>query len=293
MVKKCYICEIFFLLQTYPLKSVTMGHIDLRKIIASKSQKLAKYIPNFVYNWLDGLLHVEELNDILEKGWELTPKEFLVAFFKRQNITYSASGLDSLDPSGRYMFASNHPFGGMDGMMVADLLIAHFGDARVVVNDILMNLKPLAPLWIPVNTLGKQNSEYAKKFDAELSGDNPIMTFPAGLCSRYIDGTVQDPKWKNTFIRRAHATSRSVVPIYVDGTLHKGFYRLYRMRKALGIKANLEMLLLVDGMFRQSGSHIKILVGAPMTLDELASYGDPTAQCEEVRRRVYELKSRV
>ncbi len=266
-----------------------MGQLDLRKIIGAKSQKLAKYIPGFVYRWLNGLLHIEELNEIIDAGWEYEPQEFLRAFFSRQNITYSAQGLDSIDPSGRYMFASNHPFGGMDGMMVADLLIAHFGDARVVVNDILMNLKPLAPLWIPVNTLGKQNATYAKRFEEELAGNHPIMTFPAGLCSRYIDGKVQDPKWKNTFIRRAHSSGRSVVPLHVDGTLHKGFYRLYRIRKSLGIKANLEMLLLVDGMFRQKGRDIKIRVGKPIPLEELSAVGDPNAQCEYVRQKVYEM----
>ncbi len=269
-----------------------MAQIDLRRIISSKSEKLANYIPNFIYNWLNGLLHVDELNEILEEGWDLEPQQFLRAFFQRQNITYSAEGLDSLDPNGRYMFASNHPFGGMDGMMLADLMISQFGDARVVVNDILMNLKPLAPLWIPVNTLGRQNSEYAKKFDAEIAGEAPVLTFPAGICSRYIDGKIQDPKWKNTFIRRAHSSQRSVVPLFVDGSLHKGFYRLYRLRKFFGIKANLEMLLLVDGMFRQKGRNIRIIVGEPISLDELSSFGDPNAQCEEVRRRVYELKSR-
>ncbi len=269
-----------------------MAQIDLRKIIGSKSAKLAKYIPGFIYSWLNKLLHVEELNEIIEAGWDYEPQRFLRAYFTRQNITYSALGLDKIDPSGRYMFASNHPFGGMDGMMIADLMIAHFGDARVVVNDILMNLKPLAPIWIPVNTLGKQNSEYAKKFDQELSGDLPILTFPAGLCSRVFDGKIQDPQWKNTFIRRAHASSRDVIPLYVDGTLHKGFYRVYRWRKKLGIKANLEMLLLVDGMFRQKGRDIKIVVGEPISLDYLSSIGSPSEQCAYVRDKVYELQKR-
>ncbi len=264
-----------------------MTHIDLRKIISSKSERLARLIPGFVYGWLNALLHVEELNEIIETGWDYTPQEFLQAFFRRQNITYSAQGLDSIDPTGRYMFASNHPFGGMDGMMLADLMITHFGDARVVVNDILMNLKPLAPLWVPVNTLGRQNGEYAKRFDKELLSEHPMLTFPAGMCSRYIDGRVQDTKWKSTFIRKARSSSRSIVPLHVEGTLHKGFYRLYRLRKALGIKANLEMLLLVDGMFRQKGRNIKITVGKPITLEELSLYGDVNAQCEEVRRRVY------
>lgn len=202
-------------------------------------------------------------------------------------------GLDSLDPSQRYMFASNHPSGGMDGMMLADLMIEHFGDARVVVNDILMNLKPLAPIWIPVNTLGKQNSAYARKFETELEGDLPILTFPAGMCSRCFDGDIQDPQWKNTFIRKAQNSKRSVVPIYVDGTLHAGFYRLYRWRKRLGIKANLEMLLLVDGMFRQKGRNIKIVVGEAITLDHLSAIGTPSQQCEYIREKVYSLRTKI
>ncbi len=267
-----------------------MAHINLKEIISSKSQRLGNIIPRFVYRWLNSLLHVEEINEILETGWEYSPQEFLQYFFRRQNITYSATGLDALDPNGRYMFASNHPFGGMDGMMIADLMIQKFGDSRVVVNDILMKLKPLAPLWIPVNTLGKQCGEYAKKFETELAGDLPIMTFPAGMCSRYIDGRIQDPKWKNTFLRKAQANNRDIVPIFVEGSLHKGFYRLYRIRKALGIKANLEMMLLVDGMFRQKGRDIKIHVGKVIPLDELNTYGSTNEQCAEVRRRVYELE---
>ncbi len=282
MAKKYYICTII-------LYSFTMAQIDLRKIISSKSQKLGHLIPGFVYSWLNRLLHIAEVNEILETGWDYAPQKFLQTFFKRQNITYSATGLDTLDPAGRYMFASNHPFGGMDGMMLADLMITQFGDARVVVNDILMNLKPLVPLWIPVNTLGKQNGAYAKRFESELAGELPILTFPAGMCSRVYDGEVQDPKWKNTFIRKSRISGRSIVPLHVDGTLHKGFYRLYRFRKALGIKANLEMLLLVDGMFRQKGRDIKITVGEPISLEELSSFGDVNEQCAEVRRRVYAL----
>ncbi len=267
--------------------------VDLRAIITSKSAKLARRIPNFIYAWLNRLLHIEEVNEIIRDGWELTPQEFLRHFFARQKITYSAKNLEKIDPSGRYIIASNHPFGGMDGMMIADLLIAHFGDGRALVNDILMNLDPLKPLWLPVNTLGRQNPQYAKMFDEALAGDLPILTFPAGICSRVFDGEICDPEWKSTFVKRAAASGRQVVPLYVDGTLHKGFYRLYRLRKFLGVKANLEMLLLVDGMFRQKGKEIKMVVGKPISLEELQSFGSPKEQALEVRRRTYELKKQL
>lgn len=72
--------------------------------------------------------------------------------------------------------------------MLADELIGRFGDARVVVNDLLMHLEPLRPLWIPVNKHGAQSAAYARRYEEEFMGERPILTFPAGLCSRRIGG---------------------------------------------------------------------------------------------------------
>ncbi|MFR9566080.1 MAG: acyltransferase, partial [Rikenellaceae bacterium] len=150
--------------------------------------------------------------------------------------------------------------------------------------------KPLSPLWIPVNTLGRQSLKSAQMFDEALEGELPILTFPAGLCSRVFNGEICDPEWKNTTVKRAHTSSRHVVPIFVDGTLHKGFYRLYKLRKALGIKANIEMLLLVDGMFRQKGRTIKVRFGKPISPEELSAIGSISEQTLAVREAAYALR---
>ncbi len=267
-----------------------MNLLDIPAIIASKAPKAAKYIPGFVYRYLKRILHQDELNEIITNGWECSPQGFVQQVFKGWKITYTIEGLDKLDPKGRYIFASNHPFGGMDGMMIADCLIEHFGDARVVVNDILMHLEPLKPIWIPVNTLGAQNPEYVRLFDEGFASNHPILMFPAGICSRVVDGKITDLQWKNTFVRRAHATGREVVPMHVEGSLHKGFYRMYKLRKALGIKANIEMLFLVDGMFRQNGKHFTMRVGEPISPAELKSLGSPREQVEAVRKKTYSLE---
>ncbi len=269
-----------------------MPQLDVPSIIASKAPKAAKYIPGFIYRYLKRILHQDGLNEIINDGWNLKPQAFVQATFKRWRITYSIEGLEGLDPCGRYIFAANHPFGGMDGMMIADCLIEHFGDARVVVNDILMNLDPLKPIWIPVNTLGAQNSEYVRLFEEGFASDVPILMFPAGICSRVVDGKIADLQWKNTFVKRAHSTNRSVVPLYVEGSLHKGFYRLYRLRKALGIKANIEMLYLVDGMFRQQGKNFRLSVGEPITPEQLKECGSVREQVEFVRKKTYSMQNR-
>ena len=267
-----------------------MPQIDIGAVIREKAPRAARWIPRAVVTWLRRTIHEREINHILESYWSLPPQEFIRAAFREWGVTYSAEGLERLDPRGRYLFVSNHPFGGMDGMMLADKLIDRFGDARVVVNDLLMHLEPLRPLWIPVNKHGSQNAAYARKFDEEFFGDRPILTFPAGLCSRTVDGRVTDPEWKINFLKKAYASQRLIVPVFVEGRLSNFFYRVYHLRKALGIKFNIEMLWLPDEMFSQKGRHFRIVVGDPIAVAELQPCGSLREQVEEVRKKVYSLE---
>ena len=135
-----------------------MPKIDVDAVLAAKAPRIARWVPGFVIRWLKRTIHQDEINYILDEYSALPPQQFIQACFKFWGVTYSVEGLENLDPKGRYLFASNHPFGGMDGMMLADELVGYFGDARVIVNDLLMHVEPLRPLWIPVNKHGSQPS---------------------------------------------------------------------------------------------------------------------------------------
>lgn len=135
-----------------------MPQIDIGSVLSEKAPRLARWIPRPAVNWLRRTIHEKEINHILANYWSLPPQEFIHACFREWQISYSVTGLDRLNPRGRYLFVSNHPFGGMDGMMLADKLIDRFGDARVVVNDLLMYVEPLRPLWIPVNKHGARRT---------------------------------------------------------------------------------------------------------------------------------------
>ena len=99
-----------------------MPKIDIGAVLRQKAPRLARWIPRPVVNWLRRTIHESEINHILEHYWSLPPQEFIRACFREWQVTYSIEGLDKLAPGGRYLFASNHPFGGMDGMMLADKL---------------------------------------------------------------------------------------------------------------------------------------------------------------------------
>ncbi|MDE6711340.1 MAG: acyltransferase [Alistipes sp.] len=267
-----------------------MPQIDIAEVLRQKAPKLSRRIPRFAVEWLRRTVHERDINHILASYWELPPQEFIQACFREWQVAYSAHGLDRLDPAGRYLFVANHPFGGMDGMMLADKLIDRFGDARVVVNDLLMHVEPLRPLWIPVNKHGSQSSAYARRFDEAFTGDLPILTFPAGLCSRRIGGRIADTEWKTNFLKKAAASGRTIVPVFVEGRLSDFFYRIANLRKALGIRFNIEMLWLPDEMFSQQGRHFRIVVGDPVPAEELAQFGSLREQAEAIRRKTYFLE---
>ena len=270
-----------------------MPTIDIGAVLAEKAPRLARWIPRPLVGWLRRTVREREINHILENYWELPPQEFIRACFRDWRVTYSAEGLEGLDPKGRYLFVANHPFGGMDGMMLADKLIDRFGDARVVVNDLLMHVEPLRPLWVPVNKHGAQNAAYARRMEEAYFGDLPLLTFPAGLCSRRIGGRVTDTEWKNNFLKKAYASQRQIVPLFVEGRLSNFFYRMTALRKMLGVKFNIELLWLPDEMFSQKGRHFRIVAGEPIPMAELQEQGSLHEQTEYIRKKTYFLKNRL
>lgn len=267
-----------------------MPKIDIGAVLAAKAPRASRFIPGFVVRWLKRVVHEREVNEIIESYWGLPPREFIRAFFEYMRITYTAEGLERLDPSGRYLFASNHPFGGMDGLMLADVIMERFGDARVVVNDLLMHVEPLQGLWIPVNKHGSQSAGYARRYDEAFASALPLLTFPAGMCSRRKKGEVGDPQWKPNFVKRARLAEREIVPVFVEGELSNFFYRLSNIRTALHVPFNIEMLWLSDEMFRQRGRNFRIRFGEPVPWSELDACGSLREQADCVRTKTYSLQ---
>lgn len=266
-----------------------MKEIDVEKVLASKSPKLAARVPRFAINYLKHIVHQDELNYIITNFADDDPFPFIRHALQYFGISYHSVGMDRIERGGRYVFASNHPFGGLDGLMLADEVYKQLGDARVIVNDLLMNVEPLRPIFVPVNKHGRQNGDNLRAFNEAFASDLPIVTFPAGLCSRRHKGVVADLVWKTNFVKKAIASNRDIVPVHFDGRLSEFFYRLSNLRKRLGVKANVEMLYLVDEMIKQRGSNFEIRVGDPVAWSELNDGRSPIEITEHIRRLSYGL----
>jgi 1-acyl-sn-glycerol-3-phosphate acyltransferase len=241
--------------------------INIDKVIASKNPALLKWIPRFVRNYIKKTIHQDEINYVIHTyGQNNKGLDFVNAIIEQHwHSTYSPHGLGEIPLDGRYIFASNHPLGAFDGLILMSAIGKRFENIRFIVNDLLMNIKPFDPLFIPVNKHGRQSSEYAARIDATYAApDIQVLYFPAGLCSRWIKGKVADLPWKHSFIQKAIQYQRDVVPVYFDGRNSNFFYRLYRFRKFFGIKANVEMFYLPGEFFKQKKVHYNVYFGKPI-----------------------------
>lgn len=266
--------------------------IDINAVIASKSERLAKCAPKFVINWLKKIIHQDELNQILEYSNGAIDVEFADKVLEWLNVKSNVKFTDreSLDPNKRYIFVSNHPLGGLDGLTLISLFGKTAGKIKFVVNDILMNIIPMRNIFVPVNKHGRMGKDYGQMIHNAYASDSHILYFPAGLCSRLIDGEITDLEWKKNFIKQARKYNRDIVPIYFGGQNSKFFYRLAKIRKALGIKFNIEMIFLPDEMFKQKNSIFDVTIGKPIPVDSIDSSKTLDEWCLEIRNKCYGLK---
>lgn len=265
--------------------------IDVGSVLGSKNPKLLKIIPKFLLRWIEKLIHQNELNYILENFGHLKGVDFASASLKYMKTSYQVHGLDKLDKNRRYIIASNHPLGGLDGIILMDV----FGNAfdkkiRFVVNDLLMFVEPLRPIFVPVNKYGRQSNEIANQIHEAYGSDNQIINFPAGLCSRMVNGKITDLDWKKNFLNQALKYERDILPVYFDGRNSRFFYRFANLRKAIGIKFNFELILLPHEMFRQKKGKFEIYVGNAIPFEKLSHEGSPSFWTNYVREQVYSLK---
>ena len=196
------------------------------------------------------------------------PLEFIRSTLDYIGVTYTVHGTERIPPGRRVIFAANHPLGGLDGLMLAEAVHPYVKGVRVIVNDLLMNLEPLAPIFVPVNKYGSQSVDYARRMVEMYESDAAVITFPAGLCSRLVHGQITDVPWRRNFVQKAWESGRQVVPIYIQGRNSMFFYRFERLRRWLGIKLNLGTVLLPKEMFDQRGKHLNIYIGEPIELTQ-------------------------
>jgi len=239
---------------------ITKDIFDIRRVFSSKNEKMARIIPGFVFNYLERVLHQDELNAFLYENRNHFGLDFVQKAMDFFRIEPQVSNLERVPPAGKYMLAANHPLGGMDGIALMHVVGKVRKDIIFPVNDILMNIPTLEELFIPINKHGS-NVENLRIINNTFASEVLLLYFPAGLVSRKQSGVIKDLEWKKTFLTRSKRSKRNIIPVFIGGRNTNFFYNLANWRKAFRIKANLEMLYLVDEMVKLKEKNFKIIFG--------------------------------
>lgn len=267
---------------------------DIRAIIREKAPKA--HVPGFLIRYLERIVHVKQMNAFLRKYPDLEGYDFIRRVLDEELCcTASIEGVENIPTDNKpVIFASNHPLGGLDGMIIAQMIHESRKEKRelkVIVNELLMFMKPIAGLWAPVSKTGSLSKEQALQQQAMWESGTDVMTFPAGACSRLqrINHTwrIRDLEWQKNFIQRAREYHRDIVPVYFEGQNSRFFYALAYIRKLLHIPVNIEMLYLVDEMYGARGKHFRVHVLPPIPYTTFDNSKTPKQWAQYVKSIVY------
>ncbi len=265
-------------------------YVELDKIIKEKSPELHKKLPRFAVRRLKKIVYEDEINNIMNLYHDDQGQEFVKSLLRHWDVTIKYCGLENI-PQGRYVFAANHPLGGLDGIAILNLVHAFFGESKAIVNELLLNVVNLQPVFVGVNVFGKFTRTQIQAIDDLYKSDNQVIMFPSGVVSRKIKKEVKDLEWKRSFLTKAIAYQRNIIPIYIDAKNTDFFYNFAKYRKKIGIKTNLELVYLPREMFKFKGKEIIFKFGEPIPIQKFTKDKSLNYWVDYVREKSDALKT--
>lgn len=261
------------------------GSINLKEII--KRKRGGRETPEVVLTFLEWFLRLDYFNEIATRG--KSGIEFCTDAIEYMGNHIIVEGLENIPVGGHYIFVSNHPIGGVEGVALAGMIGTRFGNVKIPVNDFLLAIPGFKPICIPVSKTGAQSRELPALINAAFDSENQILMFPAGLCSRLIDGKIQDLPWGKAFISQSVRTQRDVVPIHFYGENSRSFYIIAKICKILRFKFNVAMAFLSRETYKNRGKTFKVVFGAPIPYTVFDKSRTHSEWAGWVREEVYKL----
>lgn len=267
----------------------TFKPINIRQIFIEKNPSLAKIMPGFVFRIIHRILHIDFINDFMLRNGHLSGNSFVDQAVNEFNVKEHVYGYDNIPESGRFIFASNHPLGGFDSLLLMKYVHKKLGNLKFLSNDVLMGIPSLSYMFIPVNKHGNNSREVALTLEDAYKSDDQILIFPSGLASRKIKGKIVDLEWKKHFITKAVQHKRDIIPVFIGGRNSDFFYRLANFRKFIRLKWNIEMFFLPDELMKHRNSDIPVYFGKPIPYKTFDKSKTHQEWAEWVKELVYKI----
>jgi len=238
------------------------------------------------------VLRVNAINKVYSKVADKRGLEFIDGVIEELDVKFEISpdDLKRIPKTGSFITVSNHPFGGIDGI----LLIRAIGEARpdykVLANFILSKIKPIEEFFFPVNPFEKRKGEKSSLSGLKLSLNHLkdggcLGVFPAGEVSTYQSGllNIADRKWQPSVVKLIKNAKVPVVPVYFEGTNSKLFHLLGLIHPML------RTIKLPSEVLNKRHKVIRIRIGNPICVEEQEEFGDLSQYARFLRAKTYAL----
>jgi putative hemolysin len=264
-------------------------YIDVKKVIGQSDSNLLKRLPSVVVKLLTKLVQQDPINHIINKYSNDIGINFLPKVIEEFNLNLEIVGIENLPENGKCFFVANHPFGIIDGLVLTRIVSRKYGSVKGIANEGFMMVPQLRPLVAAVNVFDHSPREYIEALEEVYNDNVPISHFPSGEVSRRYKGKIQDTIWQKSFITKAVSSKRDVVPLFFYGRNSNLFYMVYMTRRFLGIKTNIELILLPLEMLRKRNKTIKVKIGKPISYEMFDKSNTPLEWAQKIRAQVYNL----
>ncbi|AOW18271.1 glycerol acyltransferase [Polaribacter vadi] len=249
------------------------------------------FLGTFVGWSLLRVLRISTINKIYENNKHKTDLDFLNGVLDDCNIKFEIpeEDLKRIPKEGAFITISNHPLGGIDGVLLLKLLIEKRADYKIIANFLLHRIEPLKPFVMPVNPFetrkdAKSSVAGIKSALLHLREGKPLGIFPAGEVSTYKDGKLKvDKPWEESAVRLIQKANVPVIPIYFHAKNSRLFYFLSK------ISDTLRTAKLPSEVISQEGRVIKVRIGKPISIADQNEYKELAAFSEFIRKKTYML----
>ncbi|MBQ7443192.1 MAG: 1-acyl-sn-glycerol-3-phosphate acyltransferase [Bacteroidaceae bacterium] len=264
--------------------------VDLEQLIRQKAPDKARYIPQCAFALLRRLFHQDYCNEFLRR--DTKGVEFCFGVLDYIGVNINVEGFDNVpwDTEKPLVFVCNHPLGAIDGLALLGTLARQTQDhVKCIVRSELLEFDAIRQYCIPINKSGRQARDLPQQVDKAFNGSDHVMLFPAGICSREINGVVRDIPWRKFFVNKCRQWQRDIVPVHFIGQNSPRFYAIDRWTKRLHIKANIAQLFLADEMVRTSGKTFTMRFGKPIPYTTFDNTRQPQQWAQWVQQQVESL----
>lgn len=274
-------------------KQPKSGLVTAKEVAKAIQMDKYGFIGTFVGWLLMKTLKISTLNKIYNRNKHLEKLEFLDGILEEFQIKFEIpeEDLKRLPKDGAYITVSNHPLGGIDGILLLKLMLEQREDFKIIANFLLHRIEPLKPYIMPVNPFedrkdAKSSITGFKNAIMHLKDGHPLGVFPAGEVSTYRDGKlVVDRPWEEAAMKLIQKAEVPIVPIYFHAKNSQLFYKLSK------ISDTFRTAKLPSELLTQKRRTIKVRIGRPITLSDQKEHKTLEEFSEFIRRKTYMLSN--